>query len=257
MYTVRGSVSAGTLSYDYDSGQAILLKGNQAYYYDLPSGKLSLVQAGANTLIFTYNGPYGLLSSVSNLVGQSIQFNWSNGYMTSIVDSGGNTWTYGYSGSGMLSSVVAPGASADTRSYLYENADATLLTGISINGSRYSTYSYDGAKRVAQVVHTGGEVSETFAYGVNQTTVTDARGQSTTYSFTPVNGALQISGVSRAGTSTCPATASSTAYDANGWVDYTYDWNGTKTDYTYDASGRMLQVTEGAGTAATLTTVHQ
>lgn len=255
-YKVRNAASAGTMNYDPDNEQIWLSKGRDSFYYDL-TGKIRLIQRdGVNVLHFTHNGPYGALSSVRNAVNQTVTFNWTNGVVTSIVDSGGNTWTYGYTG-GVLTSVTSPGPNPDIRTYHYETpGDATLLTGISINGSRFSTYAYDSSKRVITSAHTGGETLDTFSYGTNQTTLTDARGQSTTYTFALVQGALQVVGTSRAATSTCAASAASTVYDSNGWVDYTLDWNGNKTDYTYDASGRLLEVTSAAGTASALTTTH-
>ncbi len=257
-YKVRGSVSAGSMSYDPENEQIYLIKGTQSYIYGLNGRLLYLALNGSSFIGFNYDGPYGLLSSVTSSGGQSVQFNWSGGRLSSIVDPGGNVWNYGYAASGMLSSVTAPGSNADIRSYYYENpTDGTLVTGIGINGNRFSTYSYDASKRVSQSIHTDGELADSFSYSTNQTSVTDALGQTTTYTFTPVQGALQITGVSRSATSTCPAAAASTVYDGNGWVDYSVDWNGNRTDYNYDAAGRLLQVTTAAGTASQLTTTHQ
>jgi RHS repeat-associated protein len=256
-YRVRNVSSAGNMEYDPDNEQIVLFKGGNTYYYDL-TGKIYLIQrAGGISYSFIYNGPFGALSTIRNATSQTITFNWSNGHVTSAIDPGGNIWTYGYTASGMLASVTAPGPSADTRTYHYEDpTDSKLLTGISINGSRFSTYSYNASKRVATSAHTGGELNDTFTYGTNQTTVTDARGQVTTYSFTPIFGALKVSGISRAATTTCPAAAATTVYDANGWVDYQLDWNLNKTDYSYDVAGRLQQVTRGAGTPQALTTVN-
>ena len=67
----------------------------------------------------------------------------------------------------MLASVTSPGASPDVRTYHYENsADRQLLTGISINGVRYSTYKYYADKRVQESGLAGGEGS--FAGGTGQ-----------------------------------------------------------------------------------------
>ena len=157
----------------------------------------------------------------------------------------------------MLSSVTSPGIPADTRTYHYENtSDGTLLTGISINGVRYSTYSYYADKRVKTSGLAGGEEFDSFTYGVNQATLKNAKGQTTTYSFTPAQGALKITLISRAGTATCSAANASTFYDKNGWIDYTLDWNGNKTDYSYDVSGKLLQTTSAFGTVVSSTQVN-
>ena len=76
--------------------------------------------------------------------GRSIEFGWSGNRVETVKDQNGNIWNYTYdSSSGMLTAVTSPGPSADVRTYHYEAADTTLLTGISINGARYSTYAYD------------------------------------------------------------------------------------------------------------------
>lgn len=119
-----------------------------------------------------------------------------------------------------------------------------------INGVRYSRYEYDNQGRVSKSGLEGGEEFETFNYGTaGKTTVTDARGQATTYTYASVLGEFKITGMSRAGTSTCPSAAAETAYDTNGYVDYKIDWKGVKTDYSYDRSGRLLKVVAAAGTA--------
>jgi RHS repeat-associated protein len=48
-------------------------------------------------------------------------------------------------------------------------------------------------------------------------------------------------------------TSAQTVYDVNGWIDYTLDWRGNKTDYTYDFTGKLLDITTGAGTASAIT----
>jgi RHS repeat-associated protein len=189
---------------------------------------------------------------VTDGAGRSIEFGWSGNRVETVKDQNGNIWNYTYdSSSGMLTAVTSPGPSADVRTYHYEAADTTLLTGISINGARYSTYAYDPTtKKVTSSGLAGGEDLDTFTYGVNQTVVTSADGQPTTYTFSSVQGALKIVSASRAQTSSCPnAAAMSTAYDANGWLDYEFDWNDTKTDYEFSPAGQLLVKTVAAGSA--------
>lgn len=45
-----------------------------------------------------------------------------------------------------------------------------------------------------------------------------------------------------------PSAAAQTVYDANGYIDYTVDWNGVITDYYFDASGKLLKVVSAADT---------
>jgi len=191
--------------------------------------------------------------TISSNGGQQVVLTVNANRVTQIVDSGGNTWKYEYNPAGMLSKVTSPGVSPDIREYLYENTTApnaaTLLTGIVINDVRYSRYEYDSSGRAKRSGLEGGEEVETFDYDTpGQTTVSDARGQATTYKYASVLGELKITEISRATTSTCLSAAAKTVYDANGYIDYQLDWNGVKTDYTYDASGKLSNVVVAADT---------
>ena len=132
-----------------------------------------------SALSFTYSSPYSASpSSVTNSANQTLTFNYASGLVSSIVDAAGNAWLYGYGPGGVLASVTAPGPNPDVRTYHYEDlADNTLLTGISINGNRFSTYAYDASKRVTSSSHTGGEENDSFVYSGNDTILTDARQQ--------------------------------------------------------------------------------
>jgi YD repeat-containing protein len=174
----------------------------------------------------------------------------SNSRVSKVRDPAGNDWLYEYDANGMLTKVTSPGTSPDIRQYYYENADSTLLTGIAVNGVRYSTYNYYSDRRVSESGLAGGEEKDSFVYGPTQTTITDARGQTTTFGFMSVFGELKLTSVSRAGTSSCTSASAQTVYNASGYPDYTLDWNGNKIGYEYDGAGRVLNVTSAAGTQA-------
>ena len=194
---------------------------------------------------------------MTNAVGQTLEFTWLNARVVKVKDPAGNEWNYTYNAAGMLASASSPGPSSDQRSYVYENAsDNTLLTGIFINGTRYSKYTYFLDKRVQESGLTGGEQRDTFTYATNQTTVMNAAGQPVAYTYSSVQGGRKLSSVSCASTTTCAAASAQTVYDANGWVDYSLDWNGNKTDYLYDITGKLLQVTYATGTANSKTEVN-
>lgn len=222
------------------------------YRFNVAGELTSLVAQGGVRLTFSHTN--GRLSRVTNAAGQSVSLTWENGRVTRVTDPAGNVWTYAYNANGMLTTVTSPGNPPDVRTYHYEDPnDPRLLTGVSVNGVRYSTYRYDANKRVSESGLTGGEHRETFQYGADTTTVTDAAGQATTYAFAEVGGTLKVTSISRAATASCPAASASTAYDANGYIDYTLDWNGVKTDRTYDAAGKLLSVTTAAATPAAAT----
>lgn len=257
-YSVRGSSATGTIS--YDNGGWTLFRDRKAYVFS-SAGFIQRIEDSSGVLLSFQYGAAGTTRpvSVTNRAGQTVQFTWSGagGQVLTATDPSGKQWTYGYNAAGMLSSVASPGPSPSVRTYAYEDpSDPTLLTGITINGVRHSTYAYYADKRVRESGLAGGEERDTFSYGTRQTTVTNAAGEAVTYTFSSVQGGLKLTAASRAGTSTCTAGASSIGYDANGWVDYELDWNGNKTDYTYDVSGKLLQVSTAAGTANSMTRVN-
>jgi YD repeat-containing protein len=147
----------------------------------------TIVTKGGSTLVsYTYSGPIpSLPSRVSNTAGHYVDFTYNAaGMVSQAKDQDGNAWIYQYNTPGMLISVVAPSGAPDVRTYFYEtpNIDPKLLTGIAINGARYSNYTYYSDKRVQASGLVGEEERDTFIYGASTTTVTDAKGQSTLYS---------------------------------------------------------------------------
>lgn len=255
-YKVRGSAALGTMSYDPDFGWT-LVTPTKVFKYSKP-GFIQTVSTSGGTLLqlFSYGSDPQHPSSVSNAANESVSFIYNaSKFVAQATDASGNNWYFSYNGN-VLASVTSPGTNPDVRTYFYESPVAYyLLTGIAINGVRYSTYSYDSLKRVQTSGLAGGEELDQFAYAGNATTITDARGQSITYGFTATQGGRKVSSASRAATSTCTAGASQTGYDANGWPSYDLDWNGNRTDYSYDIAGKLLQVTAAVGTSSAATTV--
>lgn len=259
-YSVRSNSVMGSATYSPGTRLWTLWKDKKTYTFLTGGGIATTVDRISGerllTITWVYNGTYKI-TRLTNLVGQQVNFTWTGNRVTGVTDPAGNLWNYAYNAAGMLTTVTAPGPNADVRTYHYEDAsDGTLLTGISINGVRYSTYAYYADKRVRESGLSGGEEKDTFTYGTSSTTVVNARGQSTTYTTaTSVQEATtkKIAAISRAATSSCPSAAASTVYDANGYIDYTLDWNGNRTDYTYSASGILLDMTTAAGTPAALT----
>jgi RHS repeat-associated protein len=253
-YSVAGAAFTGQLVFDAPNGIWTLSRNNHGFLFDR-NGNLTSIKRGG-VVVQTRNYVNGVLSTVTNLGGQQLQLTWTGGKVSRIALPDGTAYNYAYNASGRLASVTGPGANPDIRQYHYEAADPAKLTGISINGVRYSTYAYysDGRAQVSGL--TGGEERDTFVYGTNQTTITSQAGQSITYTFQVAQGGKKLIGVSRAGTASCAAASAATFYDSNGWVDYTLDWNQYKTDFSYDTSGKLLQVTTAAGSTSANTSVN-
>lgn len=236
-YKITGFAKGGLLT--FTAGQGWDLHRDGKYYvYNENLAITKIVDENGAALNFSYTGSQ--LTQAVNTVGQSVQFVWgSNGRVSTVIDPNGASWLYEYNANGMLTKVTAPGTSPDIRSYHYENAQANLLTGISINNVRHSTYSYYTDGRVSKSALADGEEVDNLTYGTNFTTLTDARGQATTYSFTSVLGEMKLTGVSRAGTATCPMASAATEYDANGHISATQDWENNRTTYSYFADGKL------------------
>jgi RHS repeat-associated protein len=247
-YKVSNSAAAGRLIY-LGPQQWMLIRDDKTYYFD-PAGNLATLEvAGYTVESRTYTS--NRLTTVTSLGGQVVRLTWSGSRVASITDPANNVWSYGYNASGMLQTVTSPGANADVRTYHYEDPlDGSLLTGISINGLRYSTYSYTSTKLVKTSGLAGGEELDNFSYGSNSTTVSDARGQTTEYQFVTINGSRKLSAINRGATSSCPFSAASTNYDVNGYLTQKVDWKGNISTYSFDSTGKLLQSTTAAGTTS-------
>jgi RHS repeat-associated protein len=251
--------SLGYLVYYPDTRQYVLNKDGLTYNY-LDDGRFDSITRGGLTLlkyVWKWDSPDTLFAIASG--NSALLLTWTNDRVTQIVDPNGWTWKYDYDANNMLVKVTAPvdaasGAEPDTREYLYEDPrDGTLLTGTMVNGVRYSTYQYDANKRVIDSALAGREQYETFVYGSNYTDVTDARGQTTRYTFIDFYGDKRLASQSRNATSSCPASVASTFYLSNGDVDYTLDWEGNKTQYVLNSDKRLVSITTAAGTPDALT----
>lgn len=248
-YTVSGAAATGTLSYNRTDGWTLDVDKKIYSYNELLRLTRIVDKLTGNTLDFQQVST--TVTKVTNVAGKSIQFiKGGNNRVVQVIDPAGNTWNYAYNAAGMLTRVTSPGPSPDIREYHYENGGfPTLLTGISINSIRHSRYAYYSDGRVQQSALEGGEEVDNFTYGPSSTTVTDARGQSTTYTYGTILGEKKITAVSRAGTSTCSAADSQTGYDANGYPDFKIDWKGNRTELSYNAAGQLTDSVVASGTA--------
>ena len=185
----------------------------------------------------------------------------SNGRMSRVVDSFGDTLTFGYNTGNQLTSVTLPDgtstisyaydsfgrlmtvAYADQTSVTYEYEDqgnAWLLTGITDeSGQRYASYVYSPQGILTHEEHAGGVASYNFGVGgisyqteIN-TSVTDPLGQSRSYIFDNYNGVFKL----RYSTPFCPdcPNVQQSSYDGNGNIQWKTDLDGSTTSYVYDS----------------------
>ena len=262
-YRVQQSEAMGRLYYSTLNGRWSLDRDKQTYAFTSASQLTSITGLDGHRLTYIWQ-PSNRLIRIQNHLGHKLSFSYNSANvvasakLTTPSNPTGLIWTYTYlpaEGSGStyvpprLKTVTPPpGASAGAREYLYESsADKKLLTGVKIDGVRTNTVNWDTTnKRVTRIVRTGGEFGENFVYNGNTTTLTPDDGQAVAFSYGSSGTSKRLQGVSHRSALTCAGTAATTAYDANGFVDYTLDWRGNKTDYTYDPRGRLTRVVYGA-----------
>ena len=99
---------------------------------------------------FTYSGSN--LTKVTHSSGRYLNFSYTNGSLTRIIDSANNNYDYQYQYQ-RLSKATLPGTPSVVKDYTYSGG---LLSGVSYNGNRYSFFYYDSADKGYETVHFGG-----------------------------------------------------------------------------------------------------
>lgn len=257
------STSNGVLVFIAPEARWELSRGSYVYHFFGYAGHIGrlvrITKGGATIQTRTYPDTNTIVITTPG--NRSITFVRSGSTVTATLPDG-STFRYATDSSGRLASVTGPGGNPSITQYHYEDSNNNqLLTGVSTNGIRNTTYSYFADGKVRQSGTASGEQRDTFQYstepGFSTTTVTSELGQTTSHRFQSFNGSLRLVSTSRAGTSTCNAAGSSTVYDNLGWIDYTLDWNGNRTDYSYLSNGSVREITTAAGTNQSLTDTYE
>jgi YD repeat-containing protein len=179
--------------------------------------------------VFTYSYEAGLLDSIRAPSGKLLRFNYSGG---------------------LIAHVIHPNQT--TRIYHYEDRRfPSFLTGITDErGIRYATWKYDDQGRAISSEHAGGAEKTSLNFNADgSTTVTNALGKKTTYSFTDLLGVRRVSKVTGEPTENCVGANQNYTYYPDGALETKTDWKGQITKYTYDSFGRELTQTRAFGTA--------
>lgn len=209
---------------------------------------MRVVDAHGAGITFNY-GPTGKFYSVVHSNGRSLQFTWgASNKIATVTDPSNRTYSYSYSGS-QLAGVSYP-LGLGYRSYTYGTKG---LTGVSINGTPITQYTYDTSGRVTSSGMVGGVERTQFAYtigpGYRQTVETNALGLATTHRYEYIDGQQKPVSSTRPSTAACPSAAATSGYDANGRLAHQVDWAGNKTEFVYDALGRITEVEQGINPA--------
>jgi len=205
------------------------------------------------------------VQTITHTSGRHVDFEWTtygtaNHRVIAVTDPAGNRHTYGYAANDpdpMLTR--ANYAGGDSRTYHYETADKTALTGISVNNSRYSNYTYYSNGKVSSSGLVNGIEKSTFVYSIDPTfnlpytEVTNALGAKSKYLYGNFEAfGKQLIGVDRSGVTNCPDAVTSTEYDQYGHIDNTVDFRGIKTEYDYNTKGQLVSRKTGVSPDASI-----
>jgi RHS repeat-associated protein len=227
------------------------------------NGALSTITTRAGLVTkMTYNTS-NQLAQVTGPFGHILSFAYNgNGLISRMTTPDGGVYAYAYDANSNLISVTYPDNSK--RQYVYQNANFTnFLTGvIDEDGNPYSTWTYAFNALTTSSQHANGVDLTKLTYNSDgSTTITDARGNSHTSTFTTQFGMVKMTAISGAPVQTAAGRAFT--YDANGFIASRTDWNGNVTAYTHDARGDETSRTLASGTSivetvttAWLTTFH-
>ncbi len=154
----------------------------------------------------------------------------------------------------LLKSTTQPGTTPTTLTYHYEDSRfATALTGKTINGARYSWFTYDANARAIETKHANDTERYRFFYSLNSNgvitavAVTNPLGKVTTYTFDAQGRELTVTGQA---STHCPATYKERTYDSHGYPAASSDFNDVITGYTYNSKGQLTETRENAGDPA-------
>lgn len=164
--------------------------------------------------------------------------------ITSVTDPNGNVYKYDYDTSGRMTKVTYPDGNIRTYHYGENGANSKSLTGISINGKRFSNYLYDFTNKANQSGRSDGTQTDKVIYGDNFSIVTNALGAVTRYNYSG-NDKTKLVSMERSGVNNCPNSNALTTYDSNGYIASKSDWNGVTVQYERDSSGRVIKEVSG------------
>ncbi len=210
------------------------------YYFDnnLHRKITRLEERNGNFINFVYTDT--LLTSVVNNAGQSITFGYNaSGLLTSVTDAviaPSRTWNYSYDGNGNLLKVTDPLGGTSKYTYLVNGPMKTM----SDKNDNTIDIIYYPDFTTSEIIGCNKRISFTYDTTTKFTVVTDfvptSNNQVTTYGYKVVNGQSWLSSLK----SNCCGYNMTFDFDANGNKIKETDANGNITTYTYDSRGNTL-----------------
>lgn len=181
----------------------------------------------------------GVLTSVADSNGNTVTLSYDlSGLLTTITDASGRTSSFSYNAEGKVETILDPLDRQIT--FTYENGNmrtSTDLAGVT------TTFSYSVDNLLMGMTTPNGTTS--FAYqdyvwgGRRLVSLTDAEGQTTLYAIDAPNQEVMVT----------DARGNTTLYDYNydGYTTYITDPLGDKTEFGYDAQGNRTSIIDANG----------
>ena len=153
------------------------------------TGKLLAVTYPAGVVTTYSRDTQGRLTSFTRL-GRTISIGYSgSSSQPSQLSSGGTVLAvYTYNVTGLLDAVSCPGGGG----YHYQYANGRVISVTDASGRMVEAHEYDTQGRALTSEIGNGVEKLSFSYGTNQTTVTDAAGNVTTYDYVNVRGTRRV-----------------------------------------------------------------
>lgn len=205
------------------------------------------------------NGQYHQLTyganddvEVEDTFGNQLSFTQDERHQPLSLSTANLSFTYNYDATARLTSVetLANGQTFE-RQFHYENTSyPRFLTGITDERNvRFVTWEYDALGRATKSVYADGANETNISYNTDgSTTVTNALGRETHYSYSTINGVKRITAIDGEPAPNCPASNSSYSYDSRGLLASKTNERGIVTTYQYNAQGLEISRTEASGT---------
>lgn len=230
------------------AGWIYTMSDNTREYFDENGRLLSIhnAQGLVQNLSYTADGnTFTVTTSDGDQL--TIETNTTNSLPARITDKLGHFIEYQFNGT-VLGQVNYYNRA--NKEYLYELPDKPwLITGIiDENGNRSNTVTYDDQDRAIMSELADGAERVDISYNTDgTTTVTNALGKRTTFTFQMIHGVKKIIHAEGEPTQTCQGTAMNYSFDANGFLTQEVDAKGVVTQFTRDSKGLELSRTEAVG----------
>ena len=240
--------------------------GDHGVLSQIPGGGYLLTEL--NGQVTAYNAD-GTLNYVQDTDGNRITAGYTDGHMTSLTHSSGQSLTIAYDAAGHIATITDSANrvttyhydasnhyltsvvdfDGQTTSYTYDMgtdvATAHALTSITRPDGSHDYYSYDSKGRLADAHRDGGANDTTFAYNQGAVSVTDALGNTTVYSFDNRSLLVQVENPLH--------NIVHYTYDSNFNLIKTTDAAGNEYTNTYDNYGDLLTSTDPLGNTVAYT----